>query len=231
MREVRDKGVGGHVDVHPAGPGGLAQGLDDPTVQRLAELTGPLFGEFLDAFGNAYGDARQVPLIAEFDYLINEDNSGDPFDPDPNQHPSLKHMASYSPVVGLGSETAPGEATLTLVNGRYLVSVRADGYKLGGQHIVITDTTGAITVLVELVKDPLPLAQVRVHVFRDNFPVNGEDDVVLGDAPREPGLEGFRVIVESGGEVTVDWYGNPICTEYDGLGASTPLGDPIPGTG
>lgn len=171
------------------------------------------------------------PLIAEFDYLINEDNSGDPFDPDPNQHPSLKHMASYSPVVGLGSETAPGEATLTLVNGRYLASVRADGYKLGGQHIVITDTTGAITVLVELVKDPLPLAQVRVHVFRDNFPVNGEDDVVLGDAPREPGLEGFRVIVESGGEVTVDWYGNPICTEYDGVGASTPLGDPIPGTG
>ncbi|MCB8962328.1 MAG: pectin esterase [Ardenticatenales bacterium] len=169
--------------------------------------------------------AGSGPIIADFDYLINLDNTGDPDDPDPNNHPSLKPMASHSPVVGLGSQTAPGEADFNLADGRYLISVRADGYKLGGIHVSVPDQNG--TVLVELVSDPLPLATIRVHVFQDFYPVNGQDDT-----PRELGLPNFRAFLhDTVGEMSVDWYGNPLCSEYDGVGGSTPLGDPIPGTG
>ena len=169
--------------------------------------------------------AGSGPLIDEFDYLINLDNTGDPSDPLPSNHPSLKPMESHSPVAGVGSQTAPGEAAINLVDGRYLISVRADGYKLSGVHVRVPDQNG--TILVELVPDPLPLSTIRVHVYQDFYPVNGQDD-----APREIGLSNFRVFVhDTVGEMSVDWYGNPLCTEYDGLGTATPLGDPIPGTG
>lgn len=161
--------------------------------------------------------------ITSFTYLVNEDNTGDPLDPDPNLHPSLKPMASHSPVVVTGDQST---ATLSLADGRYLVSVRADGYKLGGKHVRLPDDSG--TVVVELVPGPLPLSTLRVHVFEDNHPVNGENDI-----PVESGLSGFNIVVEdTAGEVTVDWFGNPICTRYDGNpGGSTPLGNPIPGSG
>lgn len=156
--------------------------------------------------------------ITEFTYLVNEDNTGDPSDPDPNNHPSLSPMASHSPVVATGDHTTP---TLALPDGRYLITVRADGYKLAGKHVKLPDEAG--DVVVELVSEPLPLSQIRVHVFHDNHPVNGEDDI-----PLESGLPGFRIVVgDTAGEVTVDWFGNPICTEY----VDFPGGTPIPGTG
>ena len=174
--------------------------------------------------------------IDGFAYLVNEDNSGDPTDDpadcDPNtpgypancDWPSIKPMASHSPVVETGTVAAGNQVTLNLPAGRYLVTVRAEGHKLGGKHIRLPDDAGQ-TLDVELVNDPLPLSTIRVHVFHDNHPVNGENDI-----PVESGLEGFRVVIEDGtGEVTVDWWGNPICTRYDGNpNGSTPLGDPLP---
>ncbi len=164
------------------------------------------------------------PVIPEFTYLVNEDNTGDPFDPDPYNHPALHHMASHSPIVGAGDETT---ASFSLPDGRYLISVRADGYKLGGRHLRLPADGGSVVIeLVDLVSDPLPLSRLVVYAFEDTVPLNSAPD------PLETGLQGFRVHVhDTVGEVTVDWFGNPICTEYDGTGASTPLGDPIPGTG
>ncbi|MCA9942229.1 MAG: hypothetical protein KC449_02045 [Anaerolineales bacterium] len=184
--------------------------------------------------------------ISAFTYLVNVDNTGDssddPVDCDPNtpgypadcQWPSIQPMPSYSPVVGLGDETAASfslpDAGEGGSNGRYLISVRADGYKLGGAHISLPDQAGV--VLVELVPAPLPLSAIRVNVFHDNYPTNAANDNPGPEVLREEGLEGFRVVIgDTVGEVSVDWYGNPICTEYDGVGTSTPLGDPIPGTG
>ncbi|MCB8944474.1 MAG: pectin esterase [Ardenticatenaceae bacterium] len=162
------------------------------------------------------------PLITEFTYLVNADNAGDPTDA--NNLPSTSPQASYSPIVGLGDETTAsfslpeaGEVNGDgeVVDGRYLISVRAEGYKLSGTHVQLPADAG--TVIVELVADPLPLSRIRVHAFHDNRPVNGEDDAAgIGTTGFEDGLAGFRIILEDVvGEVTVDWYGNPLCTEYE----------------
>ena len=96
-----------------------------------------------------------------------------------------------------------------------MVSVRADGYKLGGAHFTV-DQNGNLAdglnivdgkVVVELIPEPLPLSKIVVRAFEDTQPVNGEDDI-----PAENGLAGFTVIVEdTAGEVTTDWTGSPIC--------------------
>ncbi|RME72743.1 MAG: pectin esterase [Chloroflexi bacterium] len=164
--------------------------------------------------------------IEDFAFLINEDNTGNPNNP--NNLPSTTGMASHSPVVATGVITpgtpnagSPGSYQIqvpeinTTIPGeidRYLITVRAAGYKVGGTHF----NANSQVVLVELVKDPLPLSTLRVHVFHDNHPVNGENDI-----PVEQGIPGFHVIIEDTvGELTVDWFGNPLCTNYvrDGNG-------------
>ena len=134
--------------------------------------------------------------VAQYTYLINEDNSGDPFDPSPDNHPSIKPMASYSPIVAAGDETS---STITLQPGRYLISVRGlddpntpdvELYKLWGKHIRICDPAapplpagaGPCTtdgpVLIELTPEPLPLSRLLVHVFHDWAPTNAAADIV-----------------------------------------------------
>jgi hypothetical protein len=151
-------------------------------------------------------DLTPAASPATYQWLINVDNTGDPTDP--NNLPSLTPMESYSPVVATGSDA---DALPDLSAGRYLITVRADGYKLGGAHFTVLDVAAAINV--ELVKDPLPLSKIRVHVFHDNNSVDGENDI-----PREEGLGGFRVFLEdTAGLVIIDWWGYPICTEYERL--------------
>jgi hypothetical protein len=164
--------------------------------------------------------------ITEFTYMVNEDNTGDPT-PDPDcspatngsyptgcEWPSLTPMASYSPIAAIGDEI---DALPFLADGRYLVSVRANGYKLGGAHFQIANATGD-NVIVELVPEPLPLSTIRVHAFLDNQPVDGEDaGAGIANSTIEPGLEGFRIVLgDTAGEVSVDWYNNPLCSQYTG---------------
>ena len=89
--------------------------------------------------------------VGDFSYIVNVDNTGVPFDPDPDMHPSLHPMASYSPIVAAGDESTAG--TILGANGqplppdRYLISVRAPGYKLWGAHVDTRPApTGAATV-------------------------------------------------------------------------------------
>lgn len=142
--------------------------------------------------------------ITDFKFVINEDNVGDPFDPNPAGWPSLRPGASHSPAVATGDATHP---TVDLPSGHYLVSVLAPGHKMGGNWVTLTGDT---TVTIELHPHPLPLSKIRVRVFHDNRPVNGEDDI-----PLESGLPGFRIVIEDTvGEVTVDYFGNPLGTRY-----------------
>jgi hypothetical protein len=168
-------------------------------------------------------------LIPGFKYIVNKDNVGDPQidipeeERDPSLFPSLKPAESYSPVVAAGqSETS--QAVISLPQDRYLVSVLADGYKIGGEWAGITP--GSSTAIeVKLQKHPLKLSKIRVYVFNDNNPVNGEDDI-----PLEGGLEGFRIVIHDAvGEVTVDYYGNSLGTQYEGGTDGNPV--PIPNTG
>jgi PKD repeat protein len=164
-----------------------------------------------------------VPLD-EFRYLINEDNT--------HQAASTTNPASYSPVVATGTHT---DTVVSLPAGKYLVTVLSgpfppepSDYKLWGKPFEVNGTGSQTVTVMMTAENPLPLVTLRAKVFHDNNPVNAFDD-----SPIEPGLGNFKVVASDPvGEVTVDWWGNPICTEYDGNPAgSTPLGDPIPGSG
>ena len=176
--------------------------------------------------------------IANFKYIINEDNTGTTdLKPDalgnlpvecspvlsdgttpnpdyPNSCPwlSIAGSASYSSIFTQGNQS---DFPLTLPDGRYLISVLADGYRLDGAHFTIPltipdgqTTPGVVTV--ELQPFPLPDATIRTWVFEDISPTNGAPD-----APVENGLGGFQGhIADYIGEVTTDVYGNPLCTRY-----------------
>lgn len=165
--------------------------------------------------------------ITEFRYIINEDNTGDPLQPrnagcspllpggapDPDypancDWPSLRAVPGAAPIVTQGNQDDFATGGFDLPPGRYLISVVAEGYKIGGQHFTVP-LSGP--VIVRLQPDPLPTATIRIKIFEDISSVNGQFD-----APAERGLAGFRAIVnDTIGQVSVDMFGNPLCTVYD----------------
>ncbi|WP_353509013.1 SdrD B-like domain-containing protein [Intrasporangium sp.] len=118
---------------------------------------------------------------------------------------------AIAPIYRHGDETdLTGGNTLTLPDGRYLISVLAEGYKIDGAHFTVPLQDPGL-VDVELQPNPLPDSTLRGQVFADMAPTNGTLDV--GDAP----LTGFQGHINDYlGEVTTDVYGNPLCTTYVG---------------
>jgi IPT/TIG domain len=199
----------------------------------------------------ARGDA-----VADYEWLINADNVGDPtFDaanclplraqdaatPDAGtgsidacQWPSVHAIAGNSPVVTKGDEL---ELNLTdgieLPNGKYLISVTGPGFKIDGAHFTVSGADQE--VVVEMNPLPLPTVTVRVNVFADIASTNGQFDGVTeqGVANSPTDVSGFVAhLNDVAGEVTVDVYGNPLCTEYEQDAAGRTLydgdGAPIP---
>ncbi len=193
--------------------------------------------------------------ITDFSYLINNDNTGLPFHGDPDMHPGVKPMASHSYVVAAGDEGTATNINIGADGGplpaaecgpmgidnvsattepcRYLVSVRAPGYKLWGGHFQLPDANGD-TITVELLPDHLTdpstpsgeaetTANLVVKVFPDFAPVNGFPDFSREscEGPGGPDIcptvplfdmSNFHIVVEDTvGEVTVDHFGDPIC--------------------
>jgi hypothetical protein len=177
--------------------------------------------------------------------------------------PSI-HQASASPVLSTGTEADWNAGTpLPLYDGthglpdkcdssgnpaaagtqacKYLVSVTAAGYQLGGAHFTVPATND--TVQVQLNPYPLPLGTIRVHAFPDVSPTDGtyEADAESWQAASRTyklPIPHFRVqLADFNGVVSVDFFGNPLCTQYrtdangktivDASGVPTP----IPGTG
>jgi hypothetical protein len=202
--------------------------------------------------------ARTEPLagvtkgdpIANYKYIINVDNTGTTtqrLDPATGALPtactpaapnypascdwvSIAGAAGSSPIYTQGDQS-DFAAGINLPDGRYLISVLADGYKLDGAHFAVAG--GPVAVTVELQPTPLPAGTIQAAVFEDISPVNGAPDV-----PAEHGLAGFTgKIVDYLGLVTTDVFGNPMCTEYERDAAGNIILDanneatPIPGTG
>ena len=156
--------------------------------------------------------------------------NGNPNFPDGCNWPSI-HSMNAAPVVSEGDQTNWNKAlTLPVDDGnkhglqtgtaahpkKYLVSVTADGYQLGGAHFSVpmnadTNTPGsAATVHVALNPYPIPLGTMRLRVFNDNASTNGQ-----WDQESEGGLPGFTArLSDYNGLVSVDYYGNPLCTTY-----------------
>jgi uncharacterized repeat protein (TIGR01451 family) len=192
--------------------------------------------------------------VNSFKYLINVDNTGtteqrspmtgtgcspqDPGYPGSCNWVSIAGAKGASPVLTQGSTTS-GTVSLNtcgttlpaptgcVPDGRYLVSVLADGYKLDGQHFTVAGgnvvidgapTVPANRVTVNLQPTPLPDATIQAAVFEDISPVNSAPDL-----PAEHGLAGFQGhITDTLGEVTTNVYGDPLCSKYDSGGTLIP---------
>lgn len=172
---------------------------------------------------------QQGDPVTDYRWMITADDAGDPHDApehclparagvasaadfaDHCRWPSIRNTPGTVPVVAQGDQhtLAAGTALDGLPAGRYLISVTADGYKIDGEHVTVTaGQTAAVTVGMQ--PYPLPLGTVRLRVFEDSVPVDGTYEVGA-----EHGLAGFTAhLADVMGEVTVDYYGNPLCTEY-----------------
>ena len=172
--------------------------------------------------------------VINYQYLINIDNTGNPLQertagceatdanyPDSCDWPSIREVPGAAPIYTQGDQgdfdLLQGTGVLLPTTpGKYLVSVLADGYKVGGAHFTVplpdVDANGA-NVVVPVHPNPLPSATMRIKVFEDISSVNGQFD------PIEQGLAGFRAIVnDTVGEISTDVYGSPLCTTYNGAG-------------
>ncbi|MEO8329250.1 MAG: hypothetical protein ABI586_04515, partial [Candidatus Nanopelagicales bacterium] len=239
----------GTLTLVPAAPAQAAAPTNDLSVNIVSARTE---ARAFDGAGVNKGDA-----IPDFKYVINNDETGttdvrnplpgsgcastDPGYPSSCDWQSIKEPSGWSSIYDQGNQ-----ADLPLTNipdGRYLISVLADGYKIDGAHFCV-ETTGNVpgcdapldgTLDITMQPTPLPDATLRASVFEDNAPTDGQQDT--GEAP----LDGFvGHIVDTLGEIQTDVYGNPLCTRYEGENLDTyeiPLGSldddmlPIPITG
>ncbi|HEV7465494.1 MAG TPA: SdrD B-like domain-containing protein [Candidatus Dormibacteraeota bacterium] len=171
------------------------------------------------------------------------DGNGNPADTTKNgpcPWPSI-YAAQASPVLSEGDETnwsaalalpGPDGHGHGLGPGKYLVSVTSNGYEIGGAHFEIKSTTGGQQgpglVAVGINPFPLPLGTVVARAFSDTSPTQGMW------AETDPPLAGFHPqLVDFDGVVSVDYYGNQLCTQYvkdtqgrivvDAKGTPTPI--------
>ncbi len=171
------------------------------------------------------GGVTKGDPITTYKYIINIDNTGtttqrldpltgalpsactpaDPGYPDSCQWVSVAGAASHSPIYASGDQN-DFIAGLDLPNGRYLISVLADGYKLDGTPFTVP-FTGSGLVTVELQPHPLPTGTIQAEIFEDNASTNSAPDV-----PAERGLAGFvGHISDYIDEVTTNVFGDPLC--------------------
>jgi hypothetical protein len=91
---------------------------------------------------------------------------------------------------------------------KYLVTVMADGYQIGGVHFQVPNFVGSVSVYLN--PYPIPLGTVRLKAFNDASPTDGTYDEAT-----ELGLVGFHGILNDvDGIIQADYYGNPLCTQY-----------------
>ncbi len=144
--------------------------------------------------------------------------------------PSIRNTAGYVPILTQGDQTELSSSVplAGLPNGKYLISVLANGYKIGGAHFEVTGAAAPVPVTVALDPNPTPLGTIRIHVFNDKAPVDstyeaGAEDPLAGDAT---GMSGFTAnLADVLGPVTTDWYNNPLCTVYQQDGTGKPVLD------
>ena len=158
-------------------------------------------------------------VINDFNYIINIDNTGtteqrspadgcnpgDPNYPDSCNWVSVAGRANNSPILTQGDQS--DFPLMNLPDGKYLISVLADGYKIDGAHFTVPLPESEPNVVVQMQPYDLPDATIQAEVFEDLAPTNSAPDV-----PAERGIAGFQAhIADYIDEVTTDVYGDPLC--------------------
>ena len=151
--------------------------------------------------------SRPGTPLANFNYIINVDNTKLPERPARAEHgeqqPDRRARATRT------------ARTVTLPDGRYLVSVRSLDHKMWGALLHAAGRRrrqrqpdrARRPDRRRATDNPLPLGKIRVFVFNDNAWTNGAPDT------EEAGLGGFQVGLEeqTGSAVTVDYNNDPLC--------------------
>ena len=117
------------------------------------------------------------------------------------------------PIPLLDSSTGRG-----LKDGKYLVSVTANGFQISGAHFTVAlgkisglDVSPTGAVIVSLNPLPIPLTNIRLKVYGDMASTNAQ-----WDEQSEFGLPGYNArLNDYDGPVNVDYYNNPLCTAYE----------------
>src|SRR5215471_16259288 len=137
-------------------------------------------------------DFASHTALANFNFIVNDDNSKLPSDP------LALSTESYTPLVAQGNQD---RNTVNLPAGRYLITVRSLDHKMWGTYITLPDDAaadGTLTQRVDLTEasaaHPLPSGKLRIFVFEDNAWTNGAPDAE--EAAANQGLGGFKVGLE-----------------------------------
>jgi hypothetical protein len=164
-----------------------------------------------------------LPPVNDGSYL----DDGSHFDPSyPNncQWPGTRESNNLDEIVTQGTETDVSHVS-GLQPGQYLISIRAQGFEVGGAHFTVPYDPQS-TFEAKLQPGPLPLATVRVRVYPDTAPVDGTYEIGAEDwvGRNDTGSAGagFRgYLADMLGDVSTDFFGNPLCTEYEHYVAPT----------
>ncbi len=189
------------------------------------------------------GLVKKGDKVTDYTWMINEDDTGDPGTiantgterclpstaaspgvPVAAPHtdlaatcpwPSTRTTSSLARIVAQGTQDDLGLTTsVHLEAGKYLISVIAADYKIDGAHFTVDGGTQQVGVQMQPL--PLPLTTLQIQVFEDRAPVDATFEV---DA--ENGLAGFTAhLADVFGAVSVDYYGNALCTKYQHATAS-----------
>lgn len=178
---------------------------------------------------NGADDPRCHPYQVDATGALVRDGNGDPVPtpnfPDDCPWPSI-HTMSASPVVSNGDDSQWStstpihgwDGTSGLKPGRYVVSVTANGFQLGGASFtwpIQTEGGAQATVTVAMNPMPIPLGTIQIQVFDDMHSANGQWDQA-SEASDGVDLSGFRAkLTDYMGDVVVDYYNNPLCATYE----------------
>ena len=171
--------------------------------------------------------------VLGFRYVVSPNDVSDPAAANPLDHPGLHPLQSTEATIITSGRDADGNGTedITLQPGKYLIGLQDDagpaddpGHKTWGAHFTVVpggiygphdDPNGAPqqTLTVSMVPFPLKLGKLVAYAFQDTQPTNGAPD-----QPLEVPLRGFNAEIHdyTDTQVTQDYWGNPICTTYDG---------------
>ena len=151
-------------------PAALAAPATAPLAQSSSTLTLNVVSARTEPDRPGGGVIKGAP-ITQYEYLISVDNTGDPTQnrnagcspadggyPDSCNWPSIRAVPGAAPIFTQGNQSDFGPG-ITLPNGKYLISVIADGYKIDGEHFTVP-LSGPVTVALQ--PHPLPPATLRI---------------------------------------------------------------------
>jgi hypothetical protein len=182
-------------------------------------------------------DLRTGSDLAQFTYIVNEDNAHLGNAADVKDRPLRAPTSTFSPIAAEGNQD---RATVSLPSDctnkpnvardghgcRYLISARSGNHKMWGKHITLPADAGNVPIDLSEASAarPLPSGKLRFFVFNDSAWTNAAPDAEEVDLGGGTGMGGFHVTLEeqTNSQVSVDYHNRPLCSGASGSITGTP---------